>query len=45
MKQTFQLLAALFNAVANLLHLSSRTFIAKTDEEQLDYHTITISTR
>ena len=45
MKQTIQLLAALFSAVINLLHLSPGTFIAKTDEEQLDYHTINISTR
>ena len=45
MKQTIQLLSAFFSAVTNLLHLSSGTFIAKTDEEQLDYHTINISSR
>jgi len=45
MKQIIQSLAALFSAVLNLFHQSSRTFIAKTDEEQLDYHTINISTR
>jgi len=45
MKRTIQALRALFGALFNLLNLSSQTFIAKSDEEQLDYHTITISTR
>ena len=45
MKRAIQRISALFSAVIHLLRQSSETFIAKTDEEQLDYHTINISTR
>ena len=45
MKRAIQLISALFSAIINLFRQSSETFIGKTDEEQLDYHTISISTR
>jgi hypothetical protein len=44
MKRAIQLIQALWHPIAQLLRRSNRTFVAK-EEDQLDYHTISISTR
>ncbi len=45
MKRTIQLLKNLWHLISRLVRQSSMTFIAKNEEEQLDHHTISISTR
>ena len=45
MKRTIQFLQVLWGSITTLLQQSSKTFIAKTEEDQLDHHTISISTR
>jgi hypothetical protein len=42
MKQAIQFILNLLGSITSLL---SQTFTAKTEEEQLDHHTISISTR
>ena len=45
MKRTIQFMRTLWRTVSTLLRHSSKTFIAKTNDDELDYHTISISTR
>jgi len=45
MKRTIHFLLKMISSLFELLRQSSKTFITKTEEERLDHHTISISTR